>query len=439
MKFKSAKDWSLATGMKITNFDGWDYDGTDIEKKISLDEFKNRIKIKKRNDNMENVIELARKNLDEVPKPVYPDSFMNTIPEIVYDPPAIPYNVGTLIDREDFPTVYELMGKPKPAKDPYLVLIIDGGTGDNVVASVMIEMAKKTYPEKKIIVGAIHPELLENNPNIDKLYHLAEPDDMYETYVKDLKHFGSVLKRDIYNVSAHKTFPGTLSMIWCYLYGIPYHKDNPQIYLTEKEDTEAKKWLSSFDKPVIFIQCYGARLTFDPEKGPITTNKDWNKESWVKLVKYLSKNYYVIQLGGRGEEQIPGCAWYMLGGCSLRQSAALIKNCLTYVTIDSFTNHVGASVGKPGIVLFGRSNPVIAGHTINKNLYVPDSCIYDNFGCGRPMGYFGDSERSLGAMRPWLCPERTCMKALTPEIVYDQTIKLIKEIESKNVKEQYSV
>ena len=33
----------------------------------------------------------------------------------------------------------------------------------------------------------------------------------------------------------------------------------------------------------------------------------------------------------------------------------------------------------------------------------------------------------------------TCMKALTPEIVYDQTIKLIKEIESKNVKEQYSV
>jgi hypothetical protein len=153
-----------------------------------------------------------------------------------------------LVDPYSMPTIDEVLGWSKPQADKAFVIIQDGGVGDAICASPMIESAKKFFPDKKIIVGSSHHEVLINNPNIDKLYALGYPLDLFDTWVKPLRGFGSVIKKDIYNECAHKLFPGPLSMIWCYLYGVPYHGDNVKIYLTEDEDTEAKSFLKSFPR-----------------------------------------------------------------------------------------------------------------------------------------------------------------------------------------------
>jgi ADP-heptose:LPS heptosyltransferase len=117
----------------------------------------------------------------------------------------------------------------------------------------------------------------------------------------------------------------------------------------------------------------------------------------------------------------------MMGGMSLRLTAALIKHSLSHVCIDSVCNHLSAGVGNKGIVLFGRSNPYIAGHRSNVNLWVQDSCEFGDIFCGRPQGYFGDSAIYRGVRGCWVCPTRSCMKALTPEIVYSELVKVINE------------
>jgi len=336
----------------------------------------------------------------------------------------------SMLYAHDGMTIDELMGGKKPKDDDAFVIIADGGVGDNVCISPMIESAKKTYPNKKIIVGASHHEVLIGNPNIDVLYNLGFPGDLFDKWVKPLKHFGSVIKRDIYNACAHKLFPGPLSMIWCHLYGVPYYGDKVKIYLSEDEEKEAKQFLKSFPRDVIFIHGTGAKLTFNPSV-QITPNKDWFPEYWEHLVAELTKDFDVVQVGGPQESPIKGATTYLMGQTSLRQTAALLKQSLTYVAIDSFVGHCGAAVDKTGVVLFGRSNPYIAGHAVNKNMFVKGSCEENDLFCGRPQGYFGDAEMFQGQLRPWVCPHRSCMKAIRPSRVLEEVLKIAKKAKKK--------
>lgn len=367
------------------------------------------------------------KIVEEKDEIIIPEGYSNDIPDIRYTEGEVPMDNKRFICHSDL-TIQELMGGTKPEEDPYFVIIQDGGVGDAICATPMIASARKYYPDKKIIVGSSHAEVLEGNPNCDALYHLGSPRDLFEKYVKPLKNFGSVIKRDIYNAAAHKLFPGPLSMIFCHLYGVPFEGDDIKIYLTEKEHDEAKDFLSSFKgKDVIIVHGTGAKLIWD-SKTQITPNKDWFHDYWAALVKELAKDFDVIQVGGKDEAPIENVTTYLMGQTSLRQTAALLANCLTFVAIDSFVGHCGAAVGKRGVVMFGRSNPYIAGHPVNKNIWVKNSCEFNDLHCGRPQGYFGDSEMFKGVRRPWVCPSRSCMRALTPAVVYNETINLIKEL-----------
>jgi len=372
---------------------------------------------------------------EEMGEVIVPEGFNDEVP-VFESTDGVPLGEKRFVTESNI-TIQELMGGPKPDEDKAFVIIQDGGVGDAICATPMIKSAKKAFPDKVIVVGSSHAEVLENNPDIDHLYHLGAPGDLFEKWVKPLKHFGSVIKRDIYNSCAHKLFPGPLSMIWCHLYGVPFENDDVKVYLTDKEDEEAKKFLSTFPRPVILVHGTGAKLTFNPSV-QITPNKDWFFDYWQVLVGQLAKDFDVIQVGGKEEPLIPGVTTYLVGNTSLRQTAALLKNCLTYVSIDSFVGHCGPAVGKSGIVLFGRSNPYIAGHKTNLNLWVKNSCEFNDLHCGRPQGYFGDSEMFRGQMRPWACPTRSCMRALTPDIVLQEVYKVIEGLRGVDLKDAES-
>ena len=351
---------------------------------------------------------------------------------IFYDGNESPYSSKLYAHNGE--TIDELMGKPRPKDDEAFVIIQDGGVGDAICATPMIKAAKKFYPDKKIIVGSAHADILRGNPDIDRLYHLGAPTDLFNRWVKPLRHFGSVIKRDIYNASAHKLFPGPLSMIWCHLYGVPYDGDDVKVYLSDEEIDEAKMFISSFKRPVVAVHGTGAKLLFNPAV-QITPNKDWFPEYWAEIVKILREDFDVIQFGGPQEMEIPGVTTYLLGRTSIRQTAALLTQCLTFVSIDSFVGHCAPAVGTRGVVLFGRSNPYIAGHTTNKNVWVNDSCKENDMFCGRPQGYFGDSELFEGQLRPWVCPHRSCMRAIKPSMVMKVVYDLIGEIKASKMED----
>ena len=85
---------------------------------------------------------------------------------------------------------------------------------------------------------------------------------------------------------------------------------------------------------------------------------------WDELLELL-KDKEIVQVGVASEVAlVPD----FRPNLPLSELAKLIAMCETWIAIDSFFQHFCWSLGKPGIVLFGQSDPLIFGHPENVNL-----------------------------------------------------------------------
>lgn len=89
---------------------------------------------------------------------------------------------------------------------------------------------------------------------------------------------------------------------------------------------------------------------------------------WKILIPMLKKDHYIIQIGKYGDIDL-NCNEFKKD-LSLNELTELLNSCDTFISIDSFFQHLAWYHNKPGIVLWGKSNPDIFGHPIHKNLYV---------------------------------------------------------------------
>ena len=84
---------------------------------------------------------------------------------------------------------------------------------------------------------------------------------------------------------------------------------------------------------------------------------------WKQLVNLIQEP--IVQIGIKGELRLVKdfrCDLSITNLCSL------LQECRTFVTIDSFFQHLAWDQNKPGIVIWGQSNPKIYGHDIHTNL-----------------------------------------------------------------------
>lgn len=83
------------------------------------------------------------------------------------------------------------------------------------------------------------------------------------------------------------------------------------------------------------------------------------------IIKLQQRGHTVVQVGTAGEPQLVADFRKDL---SLDALAELVNSADTWIGVDSFGQHFCWSIGKPGVVLFGQSDPVIFGHVENINL-----------------------------------------------------------------------
>jgi len=88
-----------------------------------------------------------------------------------------------------------------------------------------------------------------------------------------------------------------------------------------------------------------------------------NYPNWEEVISQI--NEHIIQVGIEGEVPLVDDFKKNL---SLDDLATLIKEAKTWISVDSFFQHYCWSLGKPGVVLWGQSDPVIFGHPENVNL-----------------------------------------------------------------------
>lgn len=88
-----------------------------------------------------------------------------------------------------------------------------------------------------------------------------------------------------------------------------------------------------------------------------------NYPYWVELISKIDEE--IIQVGIEGELQL---VKDFRKNLSLSELKELVLSCKTWISVDSFFQHFCWEIGKPGIVLFGPSDPNIFGHPENINL-----------------------------------------------------------------------
>lgn len=107
---------------------------------------------------------------------------------------------------------------------------------------------------------------------------------------------------------------------------------------------------------MILIHPYAKKL-FSGKENPK------NYSYWKELISLI--NEPIVQIGIEGEKQLVDDFRKNLPINELR---LLIKECNTWIGVDSFFQHLAWSENKAGIVLWSVSDPLIYGHTINNNL-----------------------------------------------------------------------
>lgn len=88
-----------------------------------------------------------------------------------------------------------------------------------------------------------------------------------------------------------------------------------------------------------------------------------NYPYWEEVIKYIKEP--IIQVGVEGETQL---VEDFRKNLPLSELAKLVHECKTWMSCDSFIQHFCWDLKKPGIVVFGQSDPNIFGHPENINL-----------------------------------------------------------------------
>jgi len=98
-----------------------------------------------------------------------------------------------------------------------------------------------------------------------------------------------------------------------------------------------------------------------------------NYPYWKELIAQIKEP--VIQVGIEGEEQLVEDFRKNLPISELRK---LVQECRTWISCDSFFQHLGWDEKKQGIVLWSVSDPLIFGHPENINLLKDRSNLAEN-------------------------------------------------------------
>jgi ADP-heptose:LPS heptosyltransferase len=119
-------------------------------------------------------------------------------------------------------------------------------------------------------------------------------------------------------------------------------------------------------------------------------DKSYNPKNfphWEKVIEDLQDDYEVIQIGVTGEKKL---VEDFRIGLRLKQISALMldANCHTWIAVDNFLPHLAHLVGKPGVAIWGISDPNIFGYQENKNLLKARKYLRTNqFACWDGLKY----------------------------------------------------
>ena len=201
------------------------------------------------------------------------------------------------------------------------------------MATAVVKVIKKEYPNSNIIVVSPFPDVFLNNPYVYKTYNLNSVNGIWEKYIKNKK-----TKIFVSEPYTHNDFlleePKHLLETWCKLYDLQYRNETPQIYLAKPEIDYFKPYYKN-DKPIFVIQPNGG-----PEGLPYqySWTRDIPKPNVEEIIEHYKNDYTIIHIKRKDQIIYPDTLQALDG---FRSIAILLQLSKKRLLIDSFGQHFG--------------------------------------------------------------------------------------------------
>lgn len=210
-----------------------------------------------------------------------------------------------------------------------------------------------------------------------------------------------------------------LSMLKCF--NIPTLKE----YSNLLDKTKVRKYQPSFvyDKTKKAIAlCVGTAAVSMKIGGKIVTQnaKNWDYENWLTLSTRLSKEgYNVYLMGGKKEDEeiksllssaLPKNVYNFMARCSIIESLSILNLSNIVVGADTGLMHCAGALDIPSLTLFGCTD---------HQEYLP---------FGNKSQYLAMGETCspcFGTEMAVLCKDKTCMRRITVDIVFNRILSII--------------
>ena len=241
-----------------------------------------------------------------------------------------------------------------------IIFQIEGGLGKSILGTAIVKVIRRHYEDANIIVVTHYPEVFLNNPYTYKVYHFNNINGFYLKYIKDYeckifiedpyKHSNFLINK---SVSILKT--------WCELFNLNYLGELPQIYITQPEADYFVPYYKT-EKPIFVIQ---------PNGGPAglgysyAWTRDIPEPTILDIINHYKNDYAIIHVKREDQKTYPDTFQAL---DNYRSIAVLFYLSKKRLLIDSFSQHLAASLNLKSTVCWVATKPEIFGYEMHDNI-----------------------------------------------------------------------
>ena len=144
------------------------------------------------------------------------------------------------------------------------------------------------------------------------------------------------------------------------MYDVPYNGEQPKIYLTGREVKFFENKFTS-DRPILLLQTNGGAQT----EHKYSWARDIPSSVAIKVIDHFKLEYNVVHIRRDDQNQFEGTFGV---SDSFRALCVLVSMSSKRLLIDSFAQHVAASMSLPSTVCWVANSPKVFGYTMHNNI-----------------------------------------------------------------------
>lgn len=249
-------------------------------------------------------------------------------------------------------------------KDPnenYIIFESLGEVSRDIMGTAVTAALHREYPDKKIIVTTLHPEVWLHNPDVYRFYKPDATPYFYDDYMSS--DTVRIFRLDPYQTNDFISGEKHLIDAWCTLCGVERKGAMPKLFFTAREHEIAREVLGT-KKPTFLLHIHGEAQNGMPY--PYLWSRNADGQMAQEVVDAMNKKgYRVFQIAPMEVKALRGAERLTFNN---RLLMCAVGSATKRLLIDSFPQHAAAVEKAKSVVLWNTLDYKRHGYDFHHNI-----------------------------------------------------------------------